>query len=181
MEIADGDRRDAVLLEPRDGRLDGAAVERRRDLAVEAHALSHPEAPRSRHEGDRRRHAQVVAVVLEPLAHLDDVAVAFGGEHADLRPLALEQRVGGDRGAVDDEVGRVQQGAEIACELDGQEAETVHDADGRVFRRGGGFRDDHAPGPVHGDEVSERAADVDPYAVHVSGSFASGLATRSCG
>ena len=48
VEIADGDRADAHPLEPRDGGLEGAAVERRGDLAVEPHALPHPEAPRSR-------------------------------------------------------------------------------------------------------------------------------------
>ena len=72
------------------------------DAAVGADALAHAEPALARHQLHRRRQAQVVAIVLQPLAHLEDVAMALGGEQADLGALALEQRVGGDRRAVDD-------------------------------------------------------------------------------
>ena len=179
VEIADGDRGDALTLEPRDGRLERAPVERRRDLAVEAHPLSHTEAARPWHEGYGGRHSQVVAVVLEPFAHLDDVAVAFGREHAGFRALALKQRVGGDRRAVDNEVGGRQQRAGIGPELRSEEIETVHDTDGRVLRSRGRFGDCDPPVLVHRHEVGEGAADVDSYAIHISGSVASGGAARS--
>ncbi len=84
VEIADGDRADPHALEPRDGTLERAAIERRGDLAVEAHALLHAKPAAAGGEGDRRRHAQVVAVVLESLAHLDDVAVALRGSRSAL-------------------------------------------------------------------------------------------------
>ena len=66
------------------------------------HALAHAEPQMARDQRHGRRQAQIVAVVLETLAHLEDVAVAFGGEQADLGALALEQRVGRDRRAVND-------------------------------------------------------------------------------
>ena len=59
----------------------------------------------ARHQRLGRRLAQVVAVVLQPLAHLQHVAMALGGQQADPRALALEQRVGRDRRAVDDALG----------------------------------------------------------------------------
>ena len=75
------------------------------DAAIGPHALAHAEPPLARHQLHRRRHAQVVAIVLQALAHLDDVAMAFGGQQADLGALVLEQRVGRDRRAVDDALG----------------------------------------------------------------------------
>ena len=73
-----------------------------------------PEPEVARHQRLRRRQAQVVAFGLQPLAHLDDVAVAFGGEHADLGALPLQQRIGGDRRAMDDALGARQQGGQVA-------------------------------------------------------------------
>ena len=63
------------------------------------------EAQRARHELLRRRHAQIVAIVLQALAHLDDVAMAFGGQQSDLGALVLEQGVGGHGGAMHDALG----------------------------------------------------------------------------
>ncbi len=80
-------------------------IERDLDPAVRPDALAHAESAVARHQLPRRRLAQIVAVVLEPLAHLDDVAMPLGGQQADLRALVLEQRVGRDRGAMHDALG----------------------------------------------------------------------------
>ncbi len=115
VQVADRDRADARRAQPADRRLRRGLRERRLHGAVEAHPLGHVEPPRARHQGHGRRHAEVVAVVLEALAHLDHVAVPRGGQHADLRALALEQRVGGHRGAVHDEPGVGQQPGRGRC------------------------------------------------------------------
>ena len=49
-----------------------------------------------------RRQPQIVAVVLEPLAHLNDVAVALSRQQPDPSASMLDQRIRGDGRAVDD-------------------------------------------------------------------------------
>ncbi len=96
------------------------------------------EAQPARHELLGRRHAEVVAVVLEPLAHLDDVAMAFGRQEAQAGALAFEQRVGRDGRAVHDPVGlREQRGAVEARRWPAGEA--VEHAERGVLRRRGHF------------------------------------------
>ncbi len=161
MEVADGDRLDLGPGQLAHGRLDRALVQRGFDGAVEADALAHVEPPRSRHQRDGRRHAQVVAVVLEPLAHLDDVPVTSGGEHAHGGALPLQQGIGGHRGPVHDQLGTGQQGARVEPELGGEETEAVEHADGGIGRRGRGLRERGAAVLVHRDQIGERPADVD--------------------
>src|SRR6266581_4876297 len=91
VEIADGDSLDLVALEPGDGAIERGMVERRLDPTVGAHALTHAEPPRARHQRLGRRHAQIVTVVLQPLAHLQYVAMTVGGQQPDLRAFVLEQ------------------------------------------------------------------------------------------
>ena len=66
-------------------------------------ALADRQAQPARHQ--RRRQVDVDVVLLEPVfvADLDHVAKAFGGQQRGLGALALDQRVGRKRGAVDDE------------------------------------------------------------------------------
>ena len=134
--------------------------------SVGAHALGHAKPQRARHELLRRRHAQIVAVVLQALAHLDDVAMAFGGEQADLGALVFEQRVGGDGGAVHDAFGlRKKLGGRQVQEL-GEMIQAGHHADRRIFGRGGDLRQRGVAGVIHCDEVGEGAADVDADLQH---------------
>src|SRR5438445_13603295 len=90
MEVAHRDRGAAGALEPLDARGQRAWVERRGDLAVEADPLLHAEPARARHERNGRRHAQIVAVLLEPFAHLDHVPMSRGRQHAYGAAFALE-------------------------------------------------------------------------------------------
>ena len=179
VQVADRDRADSRGAQPADRRLRRGLRERRLHAAVEAHPLGHVEPSRARHQRDGRRHAQVVAVVLEALAHLDHVAVARGGQHADLRALALEQGVGGDGGAVHDEPGVGQQPARSVPSSRGEQGEAVHHADGRVGGGGGGLGEAHAPRVVHPDQIGEGPADVDADAQHLRPSRGAASRRRS--
>ena len=84
-------------------------------------------------------------------------AKAARGEIGDLSALALQDRVGGDGGA-EPEV------ADRGGVLDA--SETLQDAVGRIARRRQVLPDiDRAALAVIGDEIRERAADVDPHQV----------------
>ena len=112
VEVADRDRLDALA--PRASSM--RRVERRRSSGVctrpSARTRSRtPSRSCARHQRLGRRHAQVVAIVLEALAHLEHVAMALGREQPDPGTLALEQRIGRDRRAVDDPLGLARAGA----------------------------------------------------------------------
>ena len=111
--------------------------------------------------GCRRRRAQVVAVVLQPLAHLQHVAMAFGGEQRDLRALAFEQRVGRNRCAVHDALRLLQHLAAREVEPARELVEAGEHADRLVLRRRRRFRERGRAVRVDGDEVGKGAADVD--------------------
>ena len=179
VEVADGDRLHARPPETLDGRAERPEGEGRLDPSVGAEPLPHPEPTRPRHERLGRGHAQVVAVVLEPLAHLDDVPVALGREEADPRPLPLEERVGRDRRPVHDPLGLAQEGAHVEVELLGEQPEPLHDADGGIGGSRGRLGEDDPPRVVDGDHVREGPPDVDPDPVHVSASSRGGSRARS--
>jgi hypothetical protein len=71
-------------------------------------------------QGDGRRHAEVVAVVFQTLAHFEDVTMSLGRQQPHLGPLTLQQGIGGDRRAVDDAFGFIQQRREVFVEFDRQ-------------------------------------------------------------
>ena len=166
MQVAHRDRGDARARQPADRRLRRRPRERRVHSAVEAEPLGHVEAPGAGHQRHRRRHPQVVAVVLQALAHLDDVAVSRGRQHPHRAPLALEQCIGGDGRPVDDEAGDPEQPGQIGAELGRQEAEAVHDAKRRIGGGRGRLGEAHAARVVHRHQVGEGPADVYPDAIH---------------
>ena len=83
-------------------------VKRHQHGALRIDALAHRQAQPARHQ--RRRQIDIEVVLLEAVlvADLDHVAKTFGGEQRGLGALPLDQRIGGERGAVDDQahVGR---------------------------------------------------------------------------
>ena len=105
MQETDRDRRGTGAADCGNGVIERAIVERDRNLAIGLQPFPYAKTPLARHQRLRRRRTQVVTVVLQPLAHLDHVAMALGGEQRDFCSFALEQSVGGDRGAVHDAVG----------------------------------------------------------------------------
>ena len=122
----------------------------------------HVEPARARHQRHRRRHAQVVAVVLQALAHLDR---RRGGPRWSACPTVAPFR--SSRALVATvvpctmQLGVAQQRARVGAELGGEEPEAVHHADGRIGGGGGGLGEAHAAGVVDCDQVGEGPADVD--------------------
>ena len=166
VQVAYRDGIDAGVFEPLDGRIQRTPVERDLHAAVETHPLAHVEAPRAWHERHRRRHAEVVAIVLEPLAHLDDVAVALGGEHPHRGAFALEERVRGHRRAVDGKVGLAEKPRQIQPELGGQQLEAVHHADRGILGSRSRLGERDAAGLVHSDQVREGSSHINSDAKH---------------
>ena len=162
-----------------DGGGQGCGVERDLHLAVGAQPLAHAVAAVARHQRFGRRHAQVVALRLQPLAHLHHVAVALRGEHGNARAAALQQRVGGDGGAVDDALGAGQQCGQGNSRGGGQVGQAGQHTFGLVGRRAGGLG--QKAGAVRGDahNVGEGAADVDADAPHQMKPSAASLAVAA--
>ncbi len=102
MEETNGDRGDAGFSDRGDRLTERALIERRQDFTIRPQPLAHTEAQFARHQRFRRRCAQVVAIALQSFAHFNDVAMALRGQERDPGPLALEQRIGRDRGAVNE-------------------------------------------------------------------------------
>ncbi len=73
-----------------DRRSERALIERDGDAAVGLEPFAHAEAAFARHQRLWWWRAQIVTVGLEAFAHLEHVAVAFGGEQRDLGAFALQ-------------------------------------------------------------------------------------------
>jgi hypothetical protein len=162
VQVADGDGLDAIHLQGRHRLVERVPVEWRQDRAVDLHSLPDAEPALAGHEGLRRREAEVVALVLQALAHLQHVAMALRGEEADAGTLALQERVGRDRGAVDDALRPGKKVWEGEIQARGERLQAFDDADRLVGRGGGRLGDRRPAGAVDGNEVGEGAADVDP-------------------
>ena len=136
--------------------------------AVSPDALAHRQAQMTRDQGIRGGLAERVVVVLESLAHLQDVAMPLGGEQAEPGSLAFEQRIGRDGGPVDDAIRRAEQRGPLNAERAGEQLQPGEHADRLIPRRRGGFGDHSATVVVDGNEIGERAAyvDADPVAGH---------------
>jgi hypothetical protein len=166
VQVTDGDGVDLRLAQAPDALHERALAERRGHRAVEAHALAHADPPGARHEGHGRWHAHVVPVILQALAHLDDVAVTLGGQQAHSRPLALEQRVGGGGGPVHDALRLREQAGTISAERLREQREAIEEALGGVGGRGRALGDDDAPVLVDRRQIREGATDIDADPVH---------------
>src|SRR5712671_147754 len=166
VQIADRDGLDLLALQDHDRRVERSGIERDFDPAVGAHPLADSEPQPARHQLFGRRHAQIVTVVLQPLAHLDDVAMALGRQQAEAGALVFEKGVGRDRRAVDDAVGLVKQRGAVEPEPVRQKPQSVEHAERRVVRGRGHLRQCGNAGRVDRDEIGEGAADIDADAVH---------------
>ena len=74
VQVAYRHRLDPLPFEHRERWLERLRIERRLDPAVGAQPLANPEPQLARNQLLGRRQPQIVTVVLEPFAHLDDVA-----------------------------------------------------------------------------------------------------------
>ena len=168
MQIADRDRLDALALEHGDRSFERGWVERRVDAAVGTDPLTYRQAQPARHELLGRRHAEVVAVVLQPLAHLDDIAVAFGGEETEPCALVFEERIRRDGRAVDDALGVAKQRGAVDPEAAGQLRKAFEHAKRGILRGRRDFGERRQTALVDRDKIGEGAADIDPDAIHAS-------------
>ena len=113
------------------------------------------------------RHPQVVPVFFQPLAHLQQIAETVGGDQSNLGAFPLHQRVGGDRRAVDHQVGVSQHLLQRQAVRGGSFPQADHDALRRVVGSGRRFEKARPPGFADHHEVCERASDVYPDFVHL--------------
>ena len=157
-------------------------VERAPHRAVGIDALRHAQAAFPRHQEIRLVEEYVVLVVAPFVGDLEDVPESFGRDHAERGSLALDDRVGGERGSVDDgpDVGRLQSGAP---ECGGHRV--PHPAHGVVGSRR--QLRAHVRLPHRDRDIGEGAPDVDAHAVarprttgsHLSPSLSDALGLRS--
>ncbi len=161
VQIADRHRLDPLAAQGFDRGVERGAIERRLDPAVGAHPLAHAEAQPARHQLLRRRQAQVVAVVLQPFAHFDDIAMALCRQQPDPRTVAFDERVGRDRGAVHDPLGPRQHRRRSDAQCRRQAVEPIDDAERRIGRGRRHLGEGRAARLVDRDEIGEGAADID--------------------
>src|SRR6516165_9591813 len=128
VQIADRNGFNTLVLQARNGRSKRVAVQRDVNPAIRANSLAHTDPALARHELYGRWQTQMVAIVLEAFPHLDDVAMAFCGQKANLGALALEKRIGGDRSAVDNPLGPSQHRGAVNCQDPCKAIEPFHDA-----------------------------------------------------
>jgi hypothetical protein len=162
VQQADGQRLDAVVLDGRQQRLDRGVVQGCQDPALPVAALAHRPAQVAGDQGRQPVGLDVVLVEAVLVGHLQRIAVAFGDDQRDLRPLALDQRVGGQRRPVDDQADVAGRGSARFQDLQGG----CHEALGRVGRR----RQDLLRGAQAAllyHRVGEGAADIDGQSARV--------------
>ena len=166
MQIANRYRLDLLAFSTAIAGIERRPIERRLDPAVGAQPLAHAEPQPARDELLGRRQAQIVAVVLQPLAHFDHVAMAFGRQQADSRPLALQEHVGRDRGAVDDALGFGQQRCALATEPGSEQPQPIENPDRGIIRRRRELFECRPAIIVDRHEIGKGAADIDADAIH---------------
>ncbi len=155
----DRERFDARRLDLRRERLQRRFVQRLKDLAVRRHALVGLEPQPARRQRNRPLHIEIVLIEAMLVGHLDRIAEAGGRDQRGLRPLPLDDRVGGERRAVDDEADVA--GRHARRRQDFGRARD-HRALGRVGRRQQLVR--AAPFGGFERQVGEGAADIDSQA-----------------
>ncbi len=167
VQEADGDRLDRLRLDLAEDAGDIRLVERRDDCPLRVHPLGDAPAPAARHQ--RRRQVDVDVILLEAVlvADLDGVAKPLGGDQRGPCALALDQSVGRQGRAVDDD-----------ADIGGGELRRLqHDGDrlddaalGRA--RGGQHLGAEATPPELERDIREGAANIDAetrFAVRLHG------------
>ena len=96
-----------------------------------------------------------------PLAQQQHVAMAVVHDQAGARDLALNERVGGDCRAVDDDLDRAEEAPEVLAVALGRRLQHVHEALMERARRGRRLEDPDLAARVGDQRVGEGAADVD--------------------
>ena len=178
-EEADGDGLDARLLQLPDLLARFLLVERDQYRPVLRDPLGNRQPVAAPHDRIPLPGEVLVVREVERLlvaGDVEDVAVALGRDHPDLRAVVLDHDVRGDRRPVEHLVELVGWDAGVSGEV-------TNALDGslrRIRRRRRQLVDEDLPRLVVDiDEIGERPPDVDPYAFHPSISFASPYGVRT--
>ena len=156
VDQGDRDRLHVLLSQSFDHRPEVEAIDRLQDSPVSGNALGDFQAAISRHDGGGALPIgfEQAADEAPPLADLEDVAKALRRHQGGGRAVALEQRIGGNRGAV-------HEGENRLC-LDAQRRQGVQHPPPLLARQRGHLGRAHARlAPAVGDDVGERTTDID--------------------
>ena len=171
-QVAHGHRLDPLGRQPPDRLAQAVLIERRQHRAGEVEPLDRLGGARLRHQETGfpvERVEQVVGIGLRPAARLVDRAEALGDQEPRAGAVLLDQRVGRDRGAVDEEadVGGCDAGPEQLLQR------VDHRARGIVGHRRNLHRAALAGSGLERDQIGERAPgiDSDHPARHAAPSF----------
>ena len=156
VQEADRGALDTLGGEPGGRGCDRRLVERQDRIARGVEPLGDGETPLPGHQRHRLLHVDVVLLETALRAHLDGIAETLGGDQRGARALALDHRVGGERGAVDDQRHLVRGDAARLHRL--REA-LAHAFFGRVGCRQHLRREPLSPSLEH--DIGEGAADID--------------------
>jgi hypothetical protein len=157
MEQRDGDGLHPLGEERGDGLARARGIERGEDAAVGEQPLTHLEPEVPRHERGGRVDEEIVHVIPAFAADLEGIAEPRRGEEPRLGALALDQRIRGQRRAVDE--GGHARG--VAPGLVEQGQHPLLDGLGRLLGRRQELADAHGARPlIDQHEVGEGAADV---------------------
>ena len=162
------------------GGIEGGVIKRHLHPPIRAQPFAHRKPQAARHQRWRGRQAHIVALRLQPFTHFNHIAVPFRGEHRNLGPLAFQQRIGGNRGAMDDAFCLPQQIGQLHAQCFRQNGEPRDHTFGLIRWRTGGFG--QRCGAISGDtnHIGESAADINANTVgHTKPSAAS--AARAAG
>ena len=167
-EEADGDRLDALLLDqPADLAADVVLAQLDQHLAGFVDPLVDlGDVALADDVGRPRLLLQVELDLADAAVDVDRLLEAAGGEQADPAALALGDRVGDDRGAVDEPGAVAHQRLDLDPELGGGVADRRGDALGVVGRGRQRLGPDQIARVVGDDDVGEGAADVNSNSIH---------------
>jgi hypothetical protein len=136
VQQGDGDGLGVMPADRVQRRQDGGSLQRGFDAAIGADALHNAQTAVARDQRRLVMRLQAVDVAPGVAPDLEHVAEALGGDQHAARQLALQHRVGGDGGAVQQEPDVGQSEPEAA----GGFGDACHQADGRVSGRGRSFQ-----------------------------------------
>ena len=157
-QVAHRDRLHAVGNEFRRGAPHRVLVQRHDHLALRGDLLARFLALRAgceEHRRDRLQH-DAVQVLAELVADLQDVAEPLAGDQPDLRALALQHRIGGDRRAMQEARDVARGHAEVARQM----GDGVQHRLAGIAARGGDLQRAHRLAGAAADDVGEGAADI---------------------
>ncbi len=157
VDEADGDRLDPRRLELTRRLAHAGLVERLDDRAIGGDALAHLQAVAARDQRPRLRPGEVEHVRHADAPDLQDVAEPACGDQPGGGAGALQDGVGGDRGAVQHLADR----ARVDRKLGEQGAQPVDDRDAGVRRAGRDLALMQHAIRRHQHDIGERAADID--------------------